>query len=149
MFEDAAPRSFSVSTAIGAGIDFSVRQFADYGAEAERRTIDVSGDGTNNDGRPVAGARDDAVAAGITINGLAIRSQLSDEHTNPPGGLAAYYRRYVVGGPGAFLVKVQDFDSFAEAVVKKLLREIASGGCAEAIHTAGAASANCATVADE
>ncbi len=76
--------------------------------EAERRTIDVSGDGTNNAGRDITVVRDEAVAKGITINGLVILSDRpmpwNPEHTNPPGGLANYYRNNVIGGPGAFVI---------------------------------------------
>jgi hypothetical protein len=97
--------------------------------EAPRRTIDVSGDGTNNSGRDVTLARDEAVAQGITINGLVILSERpmawNPEHTNPPGGLANYYRNNVIGGPGAFVIVAEDFNSFGQAIVKKLIAEIA------------------------
>jgi hypothetical protein len=124
-----APRSFTGRTSISAGIDFAVKLLADSGIAAERRVIDVSGDGTNNAGRPVNDARDDAVAAGIVINGLAI---INDRpagyffaHTQPPEGLPAYYRNNVIGGNGAFLQVVQDFNTFGEAITNKLLTEIA------------------------
>ena len=82
-------------------------QFARAPFESPRRTIDVSGDGTNNAGRDVTLARDEAVAKGITINGLVILSATplpwNPDHTNPPGGLEHYYRNNVVGGPGAFV----------------------------------------------
>jgi hypothetical protein len=126
----SAPRSFTGRTSISAGIDFAVQQLAESGVLAERRVIDVSGDGTNNAGRPVTDARDEAVAAGITINGLAI---INDRpagyffaHTQPPEGLPAYYRNNVVGGNGAFLQVVQDFSTFGDAITNKLLTEIAA-----------------------
>ena len=126
----AAPRSFTGRTSISAGIDFAVQQLAQSGIKAERRIIDVSGDGTNNAGRAVTDARDDAVAAGIIINGLAI---INDRpagyffaHTQPPEGLPAYYRNNVVGGTGAFLQVVQDFTTFGDAITNKLLTEIAA-----------------------
>jgi len=126
----AAPRSFTGRTSISAGIDFAVQQLAQSGLKAERRIIDVSGDGTNNAGRAVTDARDDAVAAGIIINGLAI---INDRpagyffaHTQPPEGLPAYYRNNVVGGTGAFLQVVQDFTTFGDAITNKLLTEIAA-----------------------
>ena len=94
-----------------------------------RRTIDVSGDGTNNSGRDVALARDEAVTQGVTINGLVILSERpmawNPEHTNPPGGLANYYRDNVIGGSGAFVVVAEDFSSFGQAIIKKLIAEIA------------------------
>ena len=79
----------------------------------------MSGDGTNNSGRDVTLARDEAVAKGITINGLVILSERplpwNPEHTNPPGGLAKYYRDNVIGGPGAFVMVAEDFNSFGQA----------------------------------
>src|SRR5262249_18310445 len=98
----AAPRSFSASTAIGAGIDFSVKQFATMGVSADRLVIDVAGDGTNNNGRWVGDARDEAVKAGITVNGLAIINENPNvqnlAHVQPPGGLEKYYEENVIGG---------------------------------------------------
>ena len=89
----------------------------------------MSGDGTNNSGRDVGLARDEALAKGITINGLVILSDRpmpwNPEHTNPPGGLAHYYQTNVVGGPGAFVVVAESFDSFGQAIVKKMIAEIA------------------------
>jgi hypothetical protein len=126
----SAPRSFAGFTSISAAIDFSMKHFANSGVESERRIIDVSGDGTNNGGRPVTEARDEAVAAGVTINGLAIINQHPNPgyfaHTQPPGGLGEYYRTNVVGGPGSFVITIEDFDSFAEAITNKLINEIAS-----------------------
>ena len=125
----AAPRSFSGRTSIGAGVVFAVAQLAESGVVAERSVIDVSGDGTNNAGRAVNEARDDAVAQGITINGLAIINERPAgyffAHTQPPEGLPAYYRNNVVGGSGAFLLEVKDFGTFGEAMTNKLLTEIA------------------------
>ena len=122
-------RSFADRTSISGGIDFAVAQFAHAPFAAERRTIDVSGDGTNNAGRDVAAARDEALALGFTINGLVILSETplpwNPEHTNPPGGLANYYRTKVVGGPGAFVLEAKDFNSFGQAIIKKMIAEIA------------------------
>jgi len=47
------------------------------------------------------------------------------EHTNPPGGLDEYYKRNVVGGPGAFVMVAQDFESFGQAMINKLIGEVA------------------------
>jgi Protein of unknown function (DUF1194) len=124
-----APRSFADRTSISAGIDFAMAQFARSPYEALRQTIDVSGDGTNNSGRDVRMARDEAVAKGVTINGLVILSESptpwNPEHTNPPGGLAAYYRNNVIGGPGAFVMVAENFKSFGNALINKLIAEIA------------------------
>lgn len=124
-----SPRSFADRTSISGGIDAAVAQLARAPFEAQRRTIDVSGDGTNNAGRDVGQARDEAVALGISINGLVILSETplpwNPEHTNPPGGLTKYYRDNVVGGPGSFVLEAKDFSSFGEAIVKKMIAEIA------------------------
>ncbi len=123
------PRSFADRTSISGGIDAAVAQLARAPFEAQRRTIDVSGDGTNNAGRDVGLARDEALALGISINGLVILSETplpwNPEHTNPPGGLTKYYRDNVIGGPGSFVLEAKDFNSFGEAIVKKMIAEIA------------------------
>jgi hypothetical protein len=125
----AAPRSFWGRTAISAGIDHAVGMLTESGYNASRRTIDVCGDGTNNAGREVSAARDDAVAAGITINGLAIINEhpvsWTFAHVQPPGGLPNYYRENVTGGPGSFVLEVRDFKSFGDAMTRKLVAEIA------------------------
>jgi len=127
-----APRSFVGRTAIGSAIDFSFAQFAEIPFSTERRIIDVSGDGTSNQGRAVTVARDAAVAGGAIINGLTIYNKRAASlggylalHTNPPGGLALYYQRNVIGGAGAFVVPIDDFASFGDAMVRKLVNEIA------------------------
>ena len=104
-------------TSISGAIDFSVGLLLGSGYMATRRVIDISGDGTNNDGRPVTEARDAAVAAGVTINGLPI-VEVEPE-------LEAYYRENVIGGPDSFVVVVRDMGSFGEAVLRKLLVEVA------------------------
>jgi hypothetical protein len=125
-----APRSFADRTSIAGGIDFAVAQLDGAPFESARHAIDVSGDGTNNAGREVQIARDEAVAKGITINGLVILSdnQVSwnAEHTNPPGGLEKYYRDNVIGGSGAFVMVAEDFNSFGRAILKKMIAEIAA-----------------------
>jgi hypothetical protein len=90
----------------------------------------VSGDGSNNNGRPVADARDEAVAAGITINGLPI---LTIEAT-----LDGYYQANVVGGPGAFVVPTANFENFAKAIQTKLIKEIAINIPATRLASSGA-----------
>jgi hypothetical protein len=126
-----AARSFYNSTSIGGGINFAATQFASAPFEAERHTIDVSGDGTNNSGRDVRLARDQAVAKGVTVNGLVILTDIqysrNPPHTNPPEGLEQYYRENVIGGPGSFVMVAEDFNSFGRAIIKKLIAEIAMG----------------------
>lgn len=124
-----APRSYTGRTSISAAIDFAMMQLGESGVEADRRIIDISGDGTSNAGRPVTAARDEAVAKGVTINGLAIINERPEgyffAHTQPPGGLPKYYQENVVGGTGSFLSVVKDFSSFGDAITTKLLTEIA------------------------
>jgi len=124
-----APRSFADRTSISGAIEFAMGQFARAPFESARRTIDVSGDGTNNSGPDVTQVRDEAIAQGVTINGLVILSETplawNPDHTNPPGGLENYYRNNVIGGPGAFVLTAQNFNSFGQAIVKKMIAEVA------------------------
>lgn len=125
-----APRAFAERTSISGGIDFAMAQLARAPYQSNRHTIDVSGDGTNNSGRDVALARDQALNKGVTINGLVILSEdppaWNAEHTNPPGGLDNYYRNNVIGGPGAFVMVAENFNSFGRAILNKLIAEIAA-----------------------
>jgi hypothetical protein len=127
-----APRSFMGRTSISAAIDFAMGHFAKSKWQANRRIIDVSGDGTNNSGRAVTEARDQAISQGVTINGLAIINDKPNlgysAHTQPPGGLPLFYRQNVIGGANAFLLVVQDFNSFADAMAQKLAKEIDVAG---------------------
>ena len=124
-----APRSFANYTSISGGIDFAMAQLERAPLRSKRRTIDVSGDGTNNSGRNVAAARDDVLAQGVTINGLVILSDQPLEydpfHTNPPEGLEAYYRENVVGGQNSFVIAAETFNAFGKAMLNKLIAEIA------------------------
>ena len=114
------PRAFADWTSISGAIDFAVPLFNAVEIEATRRVIDISGDGINNNGRGIAEARADALSAGITINGLPILSEYPT--------LDAYYREYVIGGPGAFATVAHDFPDFGHAILSKLVREIAGAG---------------------
>ena len=125
----SAPRSFWGRTAISAGVDRAVQLIAESGYETPRRVIDVCGDGTNNAGREITDARDDALKAGIVINGLAIINEhpvaWTFAHVQPPGGLAKYYRENVTGGSGSFVQDIHDFHAFGDAMTRKLVTEIA------------------------
>ncbi len=125
-----APRPFMDRTAIGNAIDFSVRLLEGAPARSSRRVIDVSGDGTSNAGRSLLAARDEALARGIIINGLAILSEVplatSPMHTHPPGGLLAYFENNVIGGPGAFALAAEGFEAFGASITSKLVKEIAT-----------------------
>jgi hypothetical protein len=124
----AAPRTFMGRTSISGAIDFAMERLAAAKPRSNRRIIDISGDGTNNSGRPVTEARDQALAEGVTINGLAIVNDKPNPgyafHTQPPGGLPEWYRQNVIGGPGSFLRVIEDFRSFADAMTNKLVNEI-------------------------
>jgi hypothetical protein len=113
----AADRPTSGFTSISGAIDHSVELIRRSGYSALRSVIDISGDGRNNDGRPVTDARDAALASGITINGLPFLSVDPD--------LDTYYRENVIGGHNAFAMPAQDQSSFSDAVMRKLLTEVA------------------------
>jgi hypothetical protein len=124
-----APRAFADRTSISGGIDFAMAQLARTPFHANRHIIDASGDGTHNSGRAVTDARDEALAKGVTINGLVILSELTPynaTHAHPPGGLDAYYRTNVIGGPGAFVMVAENFSSFGQTILNKLSAEITS-----------------------
>lgn len=107
--------------AIGDAIAFSAAAMASNAFRGERLVIDVSGDGPNTVGRPVAPARDAAVASGIVINGLAILRASWYGRT-----LTEHYRTAIIGGPGAFVMEAEKGEAFADAVLNKLVREIAA-----------------------
>ena len=114
-------------TSISGALDHSAGLFEGNGFEGMRQTVDVSGDGPNNMGRMVTRARDELLAAGVTINGLPIMIK-----GNNPGGyfnlreLDIYYEDCVIGGFGAFMITVDDPAQFAEAIRRKLVLEIAA-----------------------
>ncbi len=114
----AGKRSSSGLTAIGPALLAAAAAFDYMPEEAAHKVIDISGDGMANFGVPPAEVRDQLVARGITINGLAI---LSEEPW-----LDDYYRRNVIGGPSSFVAIAKDYDSFAEAILRKLVQEVAS-----------------------
>ncbi len=115
---EAAPRQlFGGGTSISGAIDQGLRLLAASPFRATRRIIDVSGDGANNRGRPVTEARDAAIARDVRINGLPILA------LEP--GLDTYYRDNVIGGPGAFVIAAESYETFAAAILNKLILEIA------------------------
>ena len=116
---EAAPRQlFGGCTSISGAIDHAMLLFPAAPYRGLKRVIDVSGDGINNRGRDVREARDEAVRAGVIINGLPI---VAIEY-----GLDKYYYDHVIGGPGAFIVPADSYENFAQAVLRKLILEIAS-----------------------
>jgi hypothetical protein len=103
-------------TGIGEAVYASIDQIERNAYIGRERKIDVSGDGRSNSGPDPAEARDAAIARGITVNGLAI--------LNAEQGLSDYYASQVIGGSEAFLIEAVDYRAFAEAIQKKLLREL-------------------------
>ena len=130
-FADAiekAPRQlFGGGTSISGAIDHAMTLFGSSAHKGGRRVIDISGDGANNRGRAAAEARDEAVRAGIVINGLPI---LMVEPF-----LDQYYWTNVIGGPNAFVIAVDSYEAFAEAVLKKLIIEVSAGPVNDQIAT--------------
>jgi hypothetical protein len=115
---DAAPRAlFGGGTSISGAIDNSMILLEKSPFQAARRIIDISGDGSNNRGRAMGAARDAALRDGVVINGLPIL-------TLEPN-LGSYYEANVIGGPGAFVIAAASYEDFAEAILNKLVAEIA------------------------
>ncbi len=113
-------------TSISGAINFAMPLFDENPFRGLRRVIDISGDGPNNNGAPVTGARDAAVGKGVTINGLPIMVKEPSYSTMDIDNLDFYYEDCVIGGPGAFVVTIKDRDKFKEAIRTKLVLEVAS-----------------------
>jgi hypothetical protein len=113
-------------TSISGALEFAQPLFDNSGYRGVRRVIDVSGDGTNNQGTLVVPARDKVLAAGITINGLPIMLKRPRWSTMDIPDLDVYFEDCVIGGPGAFIVPVREREKFKEAIRRKLVLEIAS-----------------------
>src|ERR1700742_3591191 len=112
-------------TSISGAIYFAMPLFDQNPYHGLRRVIDISGDGPNNNGAPVTGARDEALAKGITINGLPIMVKEPSYSTMDIENLTFFYEDCVIGGPGSFVVSIKDRDKFKEAIRTKLLLEVA------------------------
>jgi hypothetical protein len=101
-----------------------MRLLANSKVDAVRRVIDISGDGPNTHGRSVTHAREEALAQGVTINGLPLLFKQTTSSWDVEN-LDEYYRDCVIGGPGAFMIPVRERQQFAEAIKTKIIREIA------------------------
>jgi Protein of unknown function (DUF1194) len=112
-------------TSISGAIYFAMPLFEENPYHGLRRVIDISGDGPNNNGAPVVGARDEALAKGIVINGLPIMVKEPSYSTMDIDNLDFYYEDCVIGGPGSFVVSIKDREKFKEAIRAKLLLEVA------------------------
>ena len=114
---DNAPRLPPAgATALGPGMAAGLGLLGRLDAQATRLVLDVSGDGRHNLGRPPGPVRDIGVAAGVSINGLAVLNEEPD--------LLEHYEAEVIGGPGAFAMSCADYADFADAMARKLFREI-------------------------
>ena len=112
-------------TSVSGAIDASMALFEGNGLDGIRRVIDISGDGPNNDGRLITTARDDAIAAGVTVNGLPLLIRPVRAAFMDIEDLDLYYRDCVIGGPGSFMIPVRDTSAFIDATRTKLVMEIA------------------------
>jgi len=112
-------------TSISGAINFAMPLFEENPYRGLRRVIDISGDGPNNNGAPVTGARDAALEKGIIINGLPIMVKEPSYSTMDIDNLDVYYEDCVIGGPGSFVVAIKDRDKFKEAIRTKLILEVA------------------------
>ena len=120
---DRVPSYQPRRTSISGAINFSMNLFDQNPHEGIRRVIDVSGDGTNNEGPPVTEARDQAVSEGIVINGLPLMTDQVDFSDNDLANLDVYFRSCVSGGPGSFVIPVTDWSEFPAAIRRKLILE--------------------------
>jgi hypothetical protein len=119
----AVPVRRAQRTSISGAIDMGMRLLGQSGVDATRRVIDISGDGANNQGRPVTVARDEAVAQGVVINGLPLMLKQPGYLDIP--NLDIYYRDCVIGGAGHFMEPVRSRAQFQQAIRTKIIREIA------------------------
>lgn len=122
----AAPQRRWRRTSISGALDAVTMLFAGNGFDGARRVIDISGDGPNNDGRPVTRARDEALAAGFVINGLPLLLKRPSGGWGEIDDLDVYYEDCVTGGPGSFVLPVRDHAQFIDATRTKIVMEIAA-----------------------
>jgi Protein of unknown function (DUF1194) len=126
-------------TSISSAISYALALLRRSPHEGDRRVIDISGDGRNNDGPPLTSAREAALSWNVTINGLPIDNERSQQASNlEPGQIAQYYRDEVIGGPDAFVVVAKSYVDIERAISRKLLREIARKKGDDALRRAAA-----------
>jgi hypothetical protein len=119
-----APEYRSFRTSVSGALEFAATLFDGNGIEGAARIIDISGDGANNEGLPVSHVRDATIARGVTINGLPLMTDFGLISSFDVANLDDYYAECVIGGPGAFSEPVENWEQFAGAVRRKLVREI-------------------------
>ncbi len=118
------PRTYGRRTHISSAIISGMELIENNNYQGTRRTIDISGDGPNNGGLPLAPVREEAIAKGITINGLPILIDEGGYGDANSAGIDQYYARCVIGGRGSFAIVARGFNDFARAVRRKLILEI-------------------------
>ncbi|MBX3530885.1 MAG: DUF1194 domain-containing protein [Rhizobiaceae bacterium] len=121
----ASPPNSARRTSISGGLRYAQDLFAESHFRGLKRVIDISGDGPNNQGEYVDLARDDIVAQGIVINGLPLMTDGGMISSFDVQDLDRYYNDCVIGGPGAFMIPVNAWEQFPEAIRRKLVLEIA------------------------
>jgi hypothetical protein len=137
-------------TSISGALMFSAALFEGNGYRGIRRVIDVSGDGTNNQGPLVTLVRDDVLAKGIVINGLPIMLKEPQPGSIDIKDLDIYYEDCVIGGPGAFVVPIREREKFKEAIRTKLVLDIADrGGAARVMPAAASAPRISCTIGEQ
>jgi len=134
-----APYRRAYRTSISGALLFATRLFETSGHRGIRRVIDVSGDGTNNEGPLIVPTREAVIANGITVNGLPIMLKKPQPGSIDIEDLDIYYEDCVIGGPAAFVVPIKERDKFKDAVRTKLVLEVAGRTPAEHVVPAAAA----------
>jgi Protein of unknown function (DUF1194) len=124
----ANPPKSARRTSIAGALEFGADLFAESGFRSTKRVIDISGDGSNNQGPPVEIVRNAVLAQGITINGLPLMTKNGLTRNWDVPDLDRYYADCVIGGPGAFMIPVNDWSQFPETVRRKLVLELAGPG---------------------
>lgn len=121
---EASPFTSQSWTAVGAALAYAGSKFDEPLFRSNRKIIDISGDGKNNNGPPAEIVRDELVKRGIVINGLPIISERPNFGRPAEADLDAYYEEKVIGGPGSFIVPAKGFADFGRAIRSKMTREI-------------------------
>ena len=122
----AAPRQAFGYNSISAAIAYSTKQLLSNAYDGRQKIIDISGDGPQINGPPLQVVRAAALRAGITINGLAIKTRTGTSFRSAFAvPLEDHYRQDVIGGPGAFVMSANEETPFEEVILSKLVREIA------------------------
>ena len=121
-----APIRRGSRTSISGAISFAIPLFAENPYPGLRRVLDISGDGPNNNGPPVTGMRDEALAKGMTINGLPIMMKEPSSPWTDIKSLDVYYENCVTGGPGSFVLPIKDRNQIKDAIRTKLVLEVSS-----------------------